>query len=159
MKTVLLFMTVFCLSVGFAQTNTDSKGYVLLDEEKCDSILSLLETVISVNYDILNQSKDQQLQNNRYKLYSTENIYTLIQLDTKTGRMEQVQWSLDSETEGTFTINDFDLSNRYGSIPSCFELYPTKNMYQFILMDITDGRKWHVQWGIGEKKRWIRRIY
>ena len=96
---------------------------------------------------------------NRYKLYPTENIYTFLQLDTKTGMIEQVQWSLDEENEGSIVINDIDLTSgmEYGS--GSFELYPTQNMYQFILLDKTDGRKWHVQWGIGSGKRWIRRIY
>ena len=30
-------------------------------------------------------------------------------------------------------------------------------MYQFILLDKTDGRTWHVQWG-EKAERWIRRI-
>lgn len=42
---------------------------------------------------------------------------------------------------------------------SLFELYPTQNMYQFLLLDKTNGRAWHVQWGMEDTKRWIRRIY
>ena len=94
----------------------------------------------------------------RYKLYQTENIYTFLQLDTKTGRIEQVQRSLDSDKEGTMIINDDDLNYGYGYGSGTFELYPTKNMYQFILLDKTTGRKWHVQWGMESSKRWIRRI-
>lgn len=89
-----------------------------------------------------------------YKLYNTENIYTLLKLDTKTGEIKQLQWSLEDDEEFTMTINDVDLS----LTGSQFELYPTKNMYQFILLDKTYGRTWHVQWGIGEKRRWIRRL-
>ena len=97
---------------------------------------------------------------NRYKLYPTDNLYTLLELDSKTGRIKQVQWSLDSDSEGTFTINNDDLSYGMGYGSDSLELYPTKNMYQFILIDKTDGRKWHVQWGTGgDKSRLIRRIY
>ena len=46
----------------------------------------------------------------------------------------------------------------YGHGSGTFELYPTKNMYQFILLDKTDGRMWHVQWGTESSKQWIRRI-
>lgn len=84
--------------------------------------------------------------------------YTFLQLDTKTGRIRQVQWSLESEKEGSVVINDSDLSFGIGYGSGSFELYPTENMYQFILIDKTDGRKWHVQWGMEEEKRWIRRI-
>ena len=95
----------------------------------------------------------------RYKLYQTENIYTLLQLDTKTGMIEQVQWSLESKNEGSVSINSDDLTYGYGYGSGSFELYPTKNMYQFILLDKTNGKKWHVQWGMEDSKRWIRRIY
>ena len=94
----------------------------------------------------------------RYKLYPTENIYTLLELDTQTGKIKQVQWSLDSENEGTMIINAEDLS--FGLYdPGAFELYPTKNMYQFILIDTILGRKWHVQWGDSDNKRWMQRIW
>lgn len=93
----------------------------------------------------------------RYKMYQTENIYNLLKLDTATGRIEQVQWSLKDSEEMTVTINSSYLSY-FGKIGT-FELYPTKNMYQFILLDTTDGRTWHVQWGTESKKRWIQRIY
>lgn len=95
---------------------------------------------------------------NRYKLYQTENIYTFLELDTKTGQIKQVQWSLDSDNEGSIIINGEDLTYGYGYGSGSFELYPTKNMYQFILLDKTNGRKWHIQWGMEDKKRWIRRI-
>lgn len=94
---------------------------------------------------------------NRYKLYPTENIYNFLKLDTQTGRIEQIQWSLDFKKEGIVTINEENLSSVFSS--SAFELYPTKNMYQFILLDKSDGRAWHVQWGLEKDKRWIRRIY
>jgi hypothetical protein len=124
-----------------------------------DSILMRIDSlthVISTYAEYI--ERDLSLKN-RFQLYPTENIYTFLELDTKTGKMKQVQWSLDEEDEGTFYINDVDLTygNSFGS--NSFELYPTKNMYQFILLDKTNGRKWHVQWGIGEGKRWIRRIY
>lgn len=94
----------------------------------------------------------------RYKLYKTENLYNLLKLDTATGLIEQLQWSLDDDKEGMMTINAEDLSLLYKQ-PGTFELYPTNNMYQFILLDKVLGRTWHVQWGIGSSKRWIKRIY
>ena len=94
---------------------------------------------------------------NRFKLYPTENIYTFLKLDTATGKIDQLQWSLESDNEGSVTINSDDLS--LGSGCGTFELYPTKNMYQFILLDKVTGRQWHMQWGMEASKRWIRRFY
>ena len=122
-----------------------------------DSLLSRIDTLLTTNNLLLEKLDIDLSLKNRYKLYQTENIYTLLQLDTKTGRIQQVQWSLDSDDEGSLSINDDDLSYGYGS--GSFELYPTKNMYQFILLDKTDGRKWHIQWGMESSKRWIRRIW
>ena len=74
--------------------------------------------------------------------------------------IEQVQWSLEAENEGEWFINSAILSLDFGAgyKSNTFELYPTKNMYQFILLDKTNGRKWHIQWGMDENKRWIRRF-
>ena len=94
----------------------------------------------------------------RYKLYQTENIYTFLQLDTKTGMIEQVQWSLNPDNEGSVTINSDNLAKELDYGPGSFELYPTKNIYQFILINKTSGNKWHVQWGMESDERWIRRI-
>lgn len=82
---------------------------------------------------------------------------TFMQLDTSTGKIDVVQWSLDDGKEGSVTLNNEDLSLDTGC--GTFELYPTKNMYQFILLDKVTGRKWHVQWGFEASKRWIKRIY
>lgn len=93
----------------------------------------------------------------RFKLYPTENMYNFLQLDTKTGKIDIVQWSLDEEKEFSVTLNDEDLS--YDTGCGTFELYPTKNIYQFLLLDKVTGRKWHIQWGFEASKRWIKRIY
>lgn len=95
---------------------------------------------------------------NRYKLYPTENMYNFLQLDTATGQIEIVQWSLDDKKEFSVTLNSEDLSY-YDTGCGRFELYPTKNIYQFLLLDKLTGRIWHVQWGFEPGKRWIKSIY
>lgn len=135
---------IFVLSPVIGQTRD-------ADMARIDSVLSDTKTAISEN---LHQLYSQQ----RYKLYPTENIYTFLQLDTQTGMIDQVQWSLDKEKEGTLPINKVDLS-LYDYVSGRFELYPTKNMYQFILLDTRLGFKWHVQWGMKATERWIRRIF
>ena len=146
----LLYLTMF---VTFATTSLAQSS------SKTDSLLNSIDTNSAFCKVWLERIVSDLKSKERYKLYPTNNIYTFLQLDTQTGMIEQVQWSLDSDNEGTITINYENLSSSYSSEPGTFELYPTQNMYQFILLDKTNGRKWHVQWGIGEKKRWIRRIY
>lgn len=166
MKRIIFLIGLLSINVTFVfsqtQKTTTKKENVFIDVQKT-SIDSTLQDIL-VDIDTvkawLEQIELDLSLKNRYKIYQTENIYNLIKLDTKTGRIYQLQWSLDSKTaEGTWTINGQDLTygNGYGS--GSFELYPTKNMYQFILLDKTDGRTWHVQWGIGDNNRWIKRIY
>ena len=40
-----------------------------------------------------------------------------------------------------------------------FKLYPTDNTYNFIMVDVIDGRTWQVQWNIDENKRIVDRFY
>lgn len=161
MKKVLLLLLLF-VSIGVNAQNAKPASSVKSTkyEQKVDSLLSQIDTLIMINNQLLEHIDIDLSLKNRFKLYPTDNLYTLLELDTKTGRIKQVQWSLDSDSEGTFTINNEDLSYGMGYGSDSFELYPTKNMYQFILIDKTDGRKWHVQWGTGgDKSRWIRKIY
>lgn len=154
-----LILVFFSTNVSWGQTKSASVMKNSVHEHIVDSLLTKIDTLLQINNLYLNQLDVNSSLKNRYKLYQTENIYTLLQLDTKTGKIEQVQWSLDSNKEGTITINSTDLSYGQGYGSGSFELYPTKNMYQFILLDKTDGRKWHVQWGMENGKRWITRIY
>ena len=157
---LIMMLGLFIVSVdGFCQTKTPVVRKPSKHEVTVDSLLTKIDTLLMINNQLLEHLDIDLSLKNRYKLYQTENIYTFLQLDTKTGQIKQVQWSLDSDKGGSVTINDDDLSYGYGYGSGSFELYPTKNMYQFILLDKTDGRKWHVQWGMENSKRWIRRIY
>ena len=154
MRRFVTFTVVFlCATIGLAQTKQSDQ------QAPKDSVLNRIDSLVQITNAWLEQIELDHSLKQRYKLYQTENIYTLLQLDTKTGMIEQVQWSLDSENEGSVTINNDDLNYGFGHASGSFELYPTKNMYQFILLDKTSGRKWHVQWGMKTKERWIRRIY
>ena len=154
MRRFVTFTVVFlCATIGLSQTKQSNQ------QAPKDSVLNRIDSLVQITNAWLEQIELDHSLKQRYKLYQTENIYTLLQLDTKTGMIEQVQWSLDSENEGSVTINNDDLNYGFGHGSGRFELYPTKNMYQFILLDKTSGRKWHVQWGMKTKERWIRRIY
>lgn len=100
---------------------------------------------------------DDSEQSQRFELYPTQNSFNFLKLDKKTGKIYQVQWSLEGEEEFSITLNGIDLSQS-STDGNCFKLYPTKNMWQFILLDGASGRAWHVQWGFEEKNRWIKRI-
>ncbi len=90
-----------------------------------------------------------------YKLYPTENMWNFLKLDTRTGRIWQVQFSVDGDkSRFEVVLNDRDLiwDGKY-FINGRFELYPTKNMYNFILLDRITGDTYQVQWSLKEKNR------
>ena len=105
-------------------------------------------------------SLQMTLNEENYKLYPTENMWNFIKLDTRTGKLWQVQYSTQG-TEYRFqsVLSDKDLSYEENTKPNRFELYPTKNTYNFVLLDKVDGRVWQVQWSFEEEDRMVLRIY
>ena len=115
MKKILLILVSFFSICCYGQKFTVSQK---------DSLLTGIDSLLRLNNELLDQIETDLSLKQRYKLYQTDNIYTFLKLDTKTGRVDQVQWSLESEYEWSIPINDGDLS--YGTGSGTFELYPTK---------------------------------
>ena len=93
-----------------------------------------------------------------YRLFSTKNIYTFIKLNTRNGQMWQVQWSTKDNQFQTI-LSDISRVDKDEEKNGRFFLYPTKNIYNFILLDQIDGRAWQVQWSTEAKERMVIRIY
>lgn len=58
------------------------------------ALLARIDSLITINNELLSQleintSLNLRDYNERYKLYPTDNIYTLLQLDTKQGRLNK----------------------------------------------------------------------
>lgn len=92
---------------------------------------------------------------NNYVLYPTTNIYTFLKLDTRNGKIWQVQYAMD-ENEFECILNDTELVS--GGKPGQFALYPTTNNWTFILLDTMNGNTYHVQWNQDKEKRGVFRI-
>ena len=91
-----------------------------------------------------------------YKLFPTSNMWTFLKLDTRNGRIWQVQFSV----KGSEYRYEIPLSYSYlvevgKEKNGRFTLYPTSNMYNFILLDQIDGRMWQAQWSEDSKNRGI----
>jgi hypothetical protein len=87
-----------------------------------------------------------------YRLFSTRNMYTFIKLDTRNGQMWQVQWGTESKYRFESTLSDISRVSKEDEKKGRFFLYPTTNIYNFILLDQIDGRTWQVQWGKAEDR-------
>ena len=96
----------------------------------------------------------------RYKMFITDNTYNLIKLDTATGRVWLVQYGMNDVEAMTYAIDDYSLLWSYEEERAGrFDLYPTNNMYNFILLDTETGKTWQVQWHTSDSKCFRRRIY
>ncbi len=93
-----------------------------------------------------------------FRLFSTSNMYTFIKLNTRNGQMWQVQWDTKSSQFET-PLSLITRVTKEEENNGRFFLYPTTNIYNFILLDQIDGRAWQVQWSIEEKERMVIRIY
>ena len=90
----------------------------------------------------------------RFKLFSTQNMWTFIKLDTQTGQMWQVQYSVKGDEERfEYDLNPNPLITTDRKVNGRFELYPTQNIYNFILLDRIGGKTWQVQWAFDEENR------
>ena len=98
----------------------------------------------------------------RFKMYQTENVYNLLKLDTRTGQVWQVQYKMRDVVACTVQI--YNAYNYSGIIKEDdgfdgrFELYPTKNVYTFILLDTYSGETYQVQWNTDPEKRFITKL-
>ncbi len=90
-----------------------------------------------------------------FELYETTNMWTFIKLDTRTGQMWQVQYDVSGDNRVEVVLNPTPFVQSNDLVDGRFALYPTKNMFTFILLDREDGRTWQVQWSIDEEKRLV----
>ena len=93
-----------------------------------------------------------------YKLYPTENMWTFLKLDTRTGKVWQVEYSVNSDNYGEVVVSDRDWTYGENNKAGRFELYPTQNMYNFLLLDKKDGSVVQIQWSMNADNRGLLRI-
>lgn len=95
---------------------------------------------------------------NRFQLFATKNTWTFILLDSYNGRLWQVQYSTDSfDYLLCVPINDVELvTNERRSV---FSIQPLVSMYQYYLINESNGDMWKFQWSTkGDDYRWIERF-
>lgn len=91
----------------------------------------------------------------RYKLYPTTNMWTFLKLDTRIGRIWQVQWSFDDDKRFETALSLYPFAWKDNEPNGRFILYPTTNNYTFIMLDQIDGKTYQVQWSLESNKRFI----
>ena len=157
-KVYLTFLLAISITAVKAQSDSisvKSDSTTIVKTET--SILSPSDSVFFEFLDYVATDFAQRM-HPEYKLYQTENTYNLIKLNTATGQLWQVQYGMgSSSTRMEVPIDDICLS--LFSYPGRYELYPTKNIYTFILLDTEEGYTYQVQWNTDPNKRFRIRIY
>lgn len=94
----------------------------------------------------------------RYRLYKTDNFWTFLKLDTMTGQIWQVQYSINGAAdrlESVLNLTDIPEELELPKIVGRYTLYATTNTYNFIMLDQIDGYTFQVQWNIDKKSRFV----
>lgn len=146
MNTINITLTLFLIInsiYSYGQINQDS-----------------VYTIQEIEKQVDKKAEIQNLEVPIYKLFPTENTWASLKLDTRNGKIWQVHFSIsEDDYEGTLSINSYSLVLPEDEINGRFNLYPTNNMYNFILLDQINGNTYKVQWHNDDDKRFIRRIY
>lgn len=93
--------------------------------------------------------------NASYRLFPTTNMWTFLKLNTEDGRIWQVEYALNNEGRFETYLNLIPLATGSQKKPGRFTLYPTQNMWTFILLDTINGSTWQVQWSQNANERVI----
>lgn len=119
--------------------------------------LSLTTKAQSVNEnELVRISNYQSPTPAKFRLYPTTNRFTFLRLNTSTGFIDVVQYSTSDENSMIYGLSQQPLVNE-GTIDR-FTLYPTKNIWTFLLLDQTEGRTYQVQWSTESQKRFVMEI-
>lgn len=102
---------------------------------------------------IQSQKKESSSLSSNYQLFPTDNFWTFLKLDTRNGKIWQVQFDVQGNNRGETSLNSLSLVTDENQSNGRFTLYPTKNTYNFMLLDQIDGKVYQVQWSQEEKNR------
>lgn len=117
------------------------------------TIVSLAQTQTRATNTV---QQKQVSENTIYQLFPTKNYWTFIKLDTRNGKMWQVHFTVkDDGGQGELVLNSLPLVSKEKEVNGRFTLYPTENMYNFLLLDQIDGYVYQVQWSMEAKNRGV----
>ena len=93
----------------------------------------------------------------KFRLYPTTNVSIFLRLNTSTGFIDLVQYSTKDIASTIVKLSEFPLVLD-GPVDR-FTLYPTTNIWTFLLLDQVEGTPYQVQWSQEANKRFVMRIY
>ena len=97
----------------------------------------------------------------KFRLYPTANRYTYLRLNTTNGFIDIVQYSTTEERERMiYPLSVYPVVMDFFNIGTLdrFTIYPTQNVYNFLLLDQVYGNTYQVQWSQDSTMRGIEEI-
>ncbi len=119
------------------------------------SMTSFVQAQIEKDESVVGQNIQNSLLAVTYRLFPTQNMWTFIKLNTRNGKMWQVQFDVQDDNRFETYLNILPLVDKVKEVDNRFTLYPTQNIYTFILLDQLDGKVWQVQWSIEPENRFL----
>ena len=153
MKKVIVFMCLIVPMLIQAQTKV-SMDSLLREVRELRNELKTADSLNKQYLDVIFNNIDKP----RYKIYQTENTYNLLKLDSRTGRVWQVQYRMKNVEASVVSVNFIGIVFESEGWDGRFELYPTKNMYTFIMIDTGTGDTYQVQWGMSYDYRFVEKL-
>ncbi|WP_288351752.1 MULTISPECIES: hypothetical protein [Bacteroidales] len=158
-KICLIFISLIAAVLNVNGQNSDSIKIATkpLTDIQRDSLLTNIGQNIRI---IADEATDLKNKVGRYKVYRTTNIYNSLKLDTASGRITALQIGInDDKSRFEYTVCGTIEDDPDWRIIGRYELYPTGNNYNFILIDTIFGRSYQVQWSTKNEECGIWRIW
>lgn len=153
MKKVIILLCLIAPIAVQAQTKV-SMDSLLREVRELRRELYTADSLNKLYLDVIYNNIDKP----RYKIYQTENTYNLLKLDSRTGKVWQVQYRMKDVEPSVVSINYIGVVFESEGWDGRFELYPTKNMYTFIMIDTGTGDTYQVQWGMSYEYRFVEQL-
>ena len=158
MKHILTLIVIFIICCSSAaQTRED---YKMIDSSSVHTVYKrILENSFALNGIEERLIRLERIVSPQYKLYPTQNKWTFLELDTMFGVVYHIQWSIEENylRYRLGYVNDIkEPSENYYS--GRFEMYPTTNVYNFLVLDTRTGDVFQVQWNTERKNEGIWKI-
>ena len=118
-------------------------------------ILTTVFSFAQTSGNTVNKQSKESLVAVKFRLYPTQNMWTFIKLNTRNGKMWQVQFDVEDNNRFETYLNILPLVEEEEEVNDRFTLYPTENMWTFILLDQYSGKTWQVQWSIEPENRGV----
>lgn len=151
---LLFFSLIFCLTIVGQNKPAPAKP---IPNKVITQKVQVVEIKDSTVCNFINETAES-VRKPKYELYSTQNMWNFLKLNTITGQIYVVQYSLEG-SQLQVPLNRSDLL--WADEPHVcgrFKLFPTQNMWNFILLDQINGNVWQVQWSTNPSQMGIFRI-